>query len=330
MVRDRNGGTLPGLAAHRVKGMPFTVSEYNHPAPLDASAEGLMEIAATACLQDWDGFFLFDYCGSRDEFHSDRIKGFFSVDTHPGKMALMPAAARLFLRGDLAPLGDEVTLEAPADRIPSLTARFGQDVLALWRGQGIEAVDLLSGRADVRFVSRSAVRLVRSEPRPRPEAPPFEWIPQPADAARCRYASATSVGVIGYVGGRTERVGAVRFAVEKTASDFAVLTVSSLDARPIPASRSLLVTAVGRVENTGMGWNADRTSVGDRWGHGPTIAEGIPADIQIETRARTAAVYALTPNGARGRVVPSTLSDGVLRFHIGPGERTLWYEVVSE
>jgi hypothetical protein len=34
------GGTLAGLAVRRVAGMPFTVSEYNHPAPLEYSGEG--------------------------------------------------------------------------------------------------------------------------------------------------------------------------------------------------------------------------------------------------------------------------------------------------
>ena len=50
-----------------------------------------------------------------------------------------------------------------------------------------------------------------------------------------------------------------------------------MDGQPINQSRSLLLTAVGKVENKGMQWNAERTSVGRDWGTGPTRAEGIPA-----------------------------------------------------
>lgn len=330
MVRDANGGTLAGLAAHRVRGMPFTVSEYNHPAPLDASAEGLMEIAAFACVQDWDGFFLFDYCGSRDEFKVDRIKGFFSVDTHPGKMALMPAAARLFLRGDLKPLAAEATLGVPAGRVAEWTARSGQDVGALWRGQGMAPADMLAWRDDLQFLEGPELRLSRSGASSPQTPPPFEWIPRPADHARCLFRSAASVGAIGYLGGRSEQVGDVRFTMTPTESGFAVLAVNAADGRPIRSSRSLVLTAVGRVENTGMVWNADRTSVSDRWGHGPTLAEGIPAQVSIETDGRAATVYALSGTGARTQTVASLLKGGRLTFEIGPQYHTVWYEVAIE
>ncbi len=330
MVREPGGGTLPGLAAHRVAGMPFTVSEYNHPAPLDASAEGLIELAAYAAIQDWDGIFLFDYCGSRDEFKVDRIKGFFSVDTHPGKIALMPAAARLFLRGDVRPLGLEAKLEVPAARVPELTAKTGQDVLALWRQNSMQSADLLEWCSTIRFTEGGAVRLIRPMDHLRMMPAPFEWLAKPAETARCLYRSDSSVGAIGYLGGRSEQVGSVTVAVDKTASNFAVVTVSAIDDRTIYASRSLLVTAVGAVENTGMGWNLDHTSVSNQWGTGPTLAEGIPGQVTIKTDRHRATVYALTATGARGPVVPSTLAGGKLVFGIGPRYKALWYEVVAE
>jgi glycosidase len=55
------GGTLTGLAARRVAGKPYTVSEYNHPAPNQYVAEGFPMIAAFGAFQGWDGVFSFDY-----------------------------------------------------------------------------------------------------------------------------------------------------------------------------------------------------------------------------------------------------------------------------
>jgi hypothetical protein len=59
--------TLRRLAQHRVWGKPYTVTEYDHPAPNQYAAEGLPLLAAHGALQDWDGLFAFDYGGSDGE-----------------------------------------------------------------------------------------------------------------------------------------------------------------------------------------------------------------------------------------------------------------------
>ena len=64
MVSDRRGGTLARLAFHRVKGMPYTVSEYDHPAPSYYSAEMFPMLASFAAFQDWDGIYQFCYGGA--------------------------------------------------------------------------------------------------------------------------------------------------------------------------------------------------------------------------------------------------------------------------
>ena len=70
-----------------------------------------------------------------------------------------------------------------------------------------------------------------------------------------------------------------------------------LDGKATDQSGALLLTAVGRVENAGMGWNKDRTSVGKNWGTGPTYAEGVTATVCIATPAAAAKVYALDGSG---------------------------------
>jgi len=63
MVTDlANGGegTLGGLAAYRVAGKPYTVSEYNHPAPNDYRADTDLVLSTFAAFQDWDAIYLFD------------------------------------------------------------------------------------------------------------------------------------------------------------------------------------------------------------------------------------------------------------------------------
>ena len=102
MVRDAEMGTLPRLAMYRMAGMPFTVSEYDHPAPSEWSAEEIPIIFSYAAWQDWDGVFLFNSYSAPAGYVADS----FDVSDNPAKMAFMPAAARIFLRGEVAPSPD--------------------------------------------------------------------------------------------------------------------------------------------------------------------------------------------------------------------------------
>ena len=85
-----------------------------------------------------------------------------------------------------------------------------------------------------------------------------------------------------------------------------------------------------------MGWNANRTSVGDQWGQGPTQAEGIPATVTLQTNGPRS-VWALDGTGrhmekvpavyAHGTVTHGTVTHGTVTFTVGPQYRTLWYAV---
>jgi len=77
-----------------------------------------------------------------------------------------------------------------------------------------------------------------------------------------------------------------------------------------------------------MVWNADRTSVGDQWGHGPILAEGIPATVVLKTDGTPGRqVWALNAAGKRTMEVPAISANGSLTFTVGPQFKTLWYEI---
>ncbi len=50
-----HGETVVALAGCRVRGKPYNVSEYCHPAPSTFCAEQIPTVAAFGALQDWDG-----------------------------------------------------------------------------------------------------------------------------------------------------------------------------------------------------------------------------------------------------------------------------------
>ncbi|MDW8310220.1 MAG: carbohydrate binding domain-containing protein, partial [Verrucomicrobiales bacterium] len=108
---------LADLARQRIRGKPFTVTEYNHPQPMYYGAEAPLLLAAYAAFQDWDGVWLFDYGHGQDATATmGCVRGFFDTAQHAGKMANLLLAANLFRRGDVRPATHEITLALTPDQ----------------------------------------------------------------------------------------------------------------------------------------------------------------------------------------------------------------------
>lgn len=320
MVDDPGGGNLARLAIYRVAGKPFTVSEYDHPAPSDYAAEMFPMIASFAALQDWDGVFQFDWGGTQSE--ARQITSFFALQQHPAKLAFLPAAAMMFRRGDVAAAPDTARLTvSPADA-EELTAN-DVSMPEAWKNVGLATNDILTHRLEVHFAQKT---------KPKAEITKDSGSPVSWDAEAGLYivdAPAAKV-VVGRCTGKTTKLDAAEFTVRENPRDFAVIALNAADGKPLPSAGRLLLTAVGGVENSGMGWNAERTSVGTKWGAAPTLCEGISAKVGIATRARTAKIHPLDGSGARLGEIPGELKGGTLTFEIGPEFQTLWYEIVLE
>ncbi len=331
MVRDPHGGTLDGLAMYRAAGKPFTVSEYDHPAPSEYAAESVPMIFSFAAWQDWDGVFLFDYHGDDTGWDRDRIAGFFDHAAHPGKHAFFPAAAQMFLRGCVAPAPEVQTLLVPEGRVAELTAeRAGQ----FWEraaesGETVSRRDLVARRSAVRFVPGDGpVALERTREPAEPETE-LRWQAQDPTAALYTVDSPCAKAVVGFLGGRSVALEGLTVAMEPTERGFVSLTLTSMDGRPAAESESLLLTVVDKVENPGLEWNEERTFARNSWAQGPTMAYGVPVTITLETRLSAAEVWALDAAGARRERVASELSEGRLRFRAGPEHQTLWFEIAG-
>jgi hypothetical protein len=341
---------LSGFAFYRLKGKPFVMSEWNSGQPNDFGAESLLMISAYAAWQDWAGIYLFDYHSSGD-YDRDYFRGYFSIDSHPAKMATAPAAALIFRRppantqaapgvlpapGDAAPATRETILKMPPDDLWLAVANSsGQPtpalVLPAWRDAGVARGAPLRGKTYIEFgpASMPSANRVDRDPNVKfvSDTRQITWDRAPGyfslNAPRSKMAT-------GILGGYILTLGELKINVPQAGNNFAALALSSLDSKPIPASNSLLLTAVGKAENIGMGWNATRDSVGTNWGRGPTNIEGIAAEVQILTDAPSAKVFALDNTGARKSQIPSTLRAGVLRFSIAPRWKTTWYEIAAE
>ncbi len=327
MYASATGGEFNQLVRYRVAGKPYTVSEYMHPAPNDYQAECVPMLVSIAAVQDWDGFYLFDYGMDHGE---NKISGYFAIDSNPSKMALLPAMARLFLRGDVPPISSTQTSRLNSSNINSVISLVGFEIGALRPKVEIDAHTLSTTRYTQEF-------------RHIPETPsPFLNISSiilKSPLAMTRVAklmgsqfyvnSRRSKVALGDLGGAEAKFVDWKVDIKKggTLHDFGVLTLTSLDGIAISGSKSLLLTAIVRAENQGMNWNESRTTTGDKWGKGPTIVEGLTGTCTLSTKASVAAVYALDSVGKRKMAIPSALKDGKLTFSLSSEYKTVWYEV---
>ena len=94
------------------------------------------------------------------------------------------------------------------------------------------------------------------------------------------------------------------------------MAISTLTTDPIKSSTNILLTAVGRADNTNSKYNEDHTEQLDL-GVGPIQAEVINAIIEIETNRRNLRVIAIGPDGTGYGILPSEYNNGIFRFEIG-------------
>jgi hypothetical protein len=353
MVNHPLDGTIQWIASRRVLGKPYTVSEYNHPAPNMYDAEAFPILAAYASLQDWDAIFAFDYGSSPRD--ARRIRGYFDIDQHPTKMASLLLAHNIFVRGDVEPARTLVTY------------RLGrEDEMELVASGKIHAWDLpgahhLGWNPATPLVHRVALEVgAAAEATPTPPSAPSGPIYRSdneqvtwdcSTRGRCVVIvdTARTVAVVGFAGNRTFELGPVTLTLKATLlNGFGVIGVSSVDGKSIGESERLLLIALGYAANSGMElreyesgkvvarvrqdsvelreFNGPVTCAGS-WGSAPTLVEGLRVKVALKVEG-SVEVWALDNTGARKTRVPVRQEGGSVVFEVGPEYQTLWYEVL--
>ena len=131
--------------------------------------------------------------------------------------------------------------------------------------------------------------------------------------------------VYGFVGGEQFDLTDVSVRVR---NNYATVAISSLTDDDISRSGNLLITAVGKADNTGAVYNNDHTSLLEE-GKAPVLIEVIEAEIAIKTDRKNLKVWSVDNEGYYTGYLPASYEDGVFRFSIG-GEFESMYYLVQE
>lgn len=143
-----------------------------------------------------------------------------------------------------------------------------------------------------------------------------------------RIAAPQAACLIGHLGGQTLTSPPLGIDCAPFGRNFASFTALALDGRPLADSQHLLVSLVGRAGNPDLQWNEARTSAGSPWGHGPSVAEQVPATLRIQC-APGRVVHPLAPDGSRLAALPARYEDGWLIFSTRDGVPSIHYEIVG-
>jgi hypothetical protein len=135
-----------------------------------------------------------------------------------------------------------------------------------------------------------------------------------------------TVALAGWPGGEPARSEALKIEVD---SDYAIVAASSLGKEPIATARRLLVTAVARVEPTGLAYvDESRRDVADP-GLPPLLREPVKGAVEWR-RSGTIKAFSLDPDGKRGAEVPLIKTADGVRLPIDGRAAGLHWELVVE
>ncbi|HJN17979.1 MAG TPA: carbohydrate binding domain-containing protein [Armatimonadota bacterium] len=333
-MTDSEGGTLPRLAARRVAGKPYTVSEYNHPAPNAYGSEAMLLLSAFAGLQDWDGIYQFTY-NSGDWWEADRLDSYFNIKAHAAQLVTLPAAAALFRRGDIQPARQATLVRTTPEEIIDMGTR-DPAAGAYATAHGVESATSLSHRVAIAVgddaeVAGPTTPLGNAQDGWRADTGELLWSYSERDSGVVTIDTSNVVARIGATADAWQSDSGVGITIGATRHNWAAITIAAIDGDGVGGPGRHLITATGHYANSGWGWEADgdRVTLGRDWGEAPYVAEGIPATITLPVPAARLSAHALDASGARAGELAVTGGDRAT-IAIGPEHQTLWYEVVVD
>ena len=312
------------VAAMRLLDKPMFISEWDHAWPDPWRAEASLAYAAVAALQGWSGVVIHTYRystwpaedrigGGAQTINGIPYRNHFDSFNDPAKFGLFYQAALILRRGDVRPAQQTVAVACqPEDGDLLLRSGYG-GLPALKQTPEVHRVGLTFAEAPAgaQQVSpdESVVDASAGEVRSDTGELWRSWIKRIGTIDTPRTQAA-----YGFLGAASPvQLSDLRLEV---ATDFATVALSSLSDDPIAQSISLLLTAVGRADNTAAEYSADGTrQLG--FGRAPTLIEPIEAKVAVRLASPHLKVWVVSDHGEVVVRLPAEYRDGWLHFTIG-------------
>jgi len=327
--------TFTSCALQRVKGKPFFCTEYQHPSPNSYNSEGPLIIGAYAALQDWDGFWLFDYGTGNGTADMGKIAGFFAMSGHPTQMANMILAAHLFRRGDVQASDEEIVLAMNPETELANLLKAGSWDMATARHLGLTGGHALQKRVSMSLGSHPE-NVTHTEAPEKVEGTRIQsdtgellWdISSNEQDSQIQINTAKTKALIGFTDQKEVTLGDVTIRPGKTNLGWSTIALTLLEGESFSTTARALLIATGQTENTDMKWtNEKKNSVSDQWGSSPVLTECVPFEITLPVQASRVQVFALDTQGNPLEACKvHSIGDKALITSSGD-TKTFWYEI---
>lgn len=329
-VGDDN--TLAGLARQRIQGKPFTVTEYEHPAPNYHGAESPLLLAAYAGLQDWDGLWLFAYGSGNDMSPMGYVGSYFEIAQHPTKMANLLLAANLFRRGDVRPALQEYAMALTPERELDLLQNtgawnlFGSGQLGV-PGQ-FAFLSRLSTSVGTNAVGRTNAPVVPPGNVLISDTGELTWNVNAPGQGLVTFDTARTKAMVGFADNQTRSLGPLTVRPGTTQLGWCSLGATLTRGEVFTNDCTAIVIAGGWWENTGQVWtDASRTSLGNQWGQAPVLAEVVPFTLTLPVATNYVKAWSLDERGLRKASLALTGSATNSTLTITTNVGSIWYEL---
>ena len=325
-ITDQRETYLTPAAGMTNVNKPTYISEWDMPWPNEKRAESPIFTAAIGAFQGWSGFAIHTYSYLKDtsrigiigeEMTGTKVgnvpyrKGVFATWNDPAKFGLFYHAALITRRGDVKEGGDTYALRVSEHDEWWDSPLMGYNIekhkytVSFNTDDGIKA---LSAVDDEGCITSDTGELFRSWEK--------RYGTVKTDMTKCAYGELLKNGEIDLDGIKV-----------KCDTDYAVIALSSLTDKKITESDNILLTTVGRAQNT------DAKFAGELMldvGKPPIIVENIKAKIELETKYSDLKVWAVSAEGFYIGTVPTEYRDGKLIFTLGEISRSMYYLIVKD
>jgi hypothetical protein len=315
---DRALGAMVAMAALPDK--PLFISEWDSCYPNEFRAAAPLHLASVMAFQGWSGATIHTYrygnnveswltqrIGRHHVIHLTHNRGGWDSYNDPAKFGLFYHAAIITRRGDVAQAKEDIAITG---------AKYGDtpgSVTALFAAPEQHRVQIqLSDdkKVDANHTSDIHEDLFTGD----------ELISDTGELFRNKklgngWVDTAMTKVIYGMRRRDEAVSITGLEVV-VKNDFYTIAISSLDNLPIEESNNMLMTVVGRVDNKGVKYDADRTSQIEQ-GEGPAMMEVIQASIKMKTSMERVRVLAVNYEGFLSGSKFVIAEDGNITFDIG-------------
>lgn len=342
------GSGMPWVAANRLLGRPFTLSEHNYGAPMRNRASFGLVSGTAAALQNWAGIWRFAYAHNRADALSDSpgpIR-FFDISRDPVHRLTDRAVICLFRRGDMAsfPAENTVSIEVdPADVSRTVTNLPGIAWANVWAGWQTRIGCVITDRGQMmanRLKAPEAYGISAEALAGKAGVPLTPSIPEQFSPADGRFTVSRRDGSFSVNTARTcgayREGGSYRSAVLSFDLEGAEAAVwaSSVDGQPLKSSSRIMLVHLPDVQNSGAEYDGRAREVLTAYGNTPHLVHNSRANVRLMVdNPDRCKVYRLALDGSRVAEVATKVADKALVFTAAvdadPASATLLYEIAK-